>query len=138
VRGLSSGWKDNEIGRRLMQTLAEAKPLTEAEMPPKRRAARRWARKARWWPTCSSCCSRSAAARSTSPPACWRAATIWRRWPPGSGTCRSWKDGASSSSGATRSISSRQAAFGRRRQAQDGAHRRHQRRQRGEPVAHID
>ena len=35
VRGLSSGWKDNEIGRRLMQTLAEAKPLTEAEMPPK-------------------------------------------------------------------------------------------------------
>lgn len=35
VRGLSSGWKDNEIGRRLMQTLADAKPLTEAEMPPK-------------------------------------------------------------------------------------------------------
>lgn len=35
VRGLSSGWKDNDIGRRLMQTLADAKPLTEAEMPPK-------------------------------------------------------------------------------------------------------
>ena len=33
VRGLSSGWKDNEIGRRLMQTLADAKPLTETEMP---------------------------------------------------------------------------------------------------------
>ncbi|MDF8334797.1 ribonuclease D [Novosphingobium cyanobacteriorum] len=35
VRGLSSGWKDNEIGRRLMQCLADSKPLTEAEMPPK-------------------------------------------------------------------------------------------------------
>ena len=33
VRGLSSGWRDNEIGRRLMQTLADAKPLTDAEMP---------------------------------------------------------------------------------------------------------
>jgi ribonuclease D len=55
VRGLSSGWKDNDIGKRLMQTLAAAQPLTEAEMPPAR-AARRWARKARWWPICSSCC----------------------------------------------------------------------------------
>ncbi|BEV01311.1 ribonuclease D [Novosphingobium olei] len=35
VRGLSSGWKDNDIGRRLMQCLADAKPLTEAEMPPR-------------------------------------------------------------------------------------------------------
>ncbi|KHS46557.1 MULTISPECIES: ribonuclease D [Novosphingobium] len=35
VRGLSTGWKDNDIGRRLMQTLAESKPLTDAEMPPK-------------------------------------------------------------------------------------------------------
>lgn len=35
VRGLSSGWKDNDIGRRLMATLAEAKPMTEAEMPAK-------------------------------------------------------------------------------------------------------
>ncbi|MDR6511857.1 ribonuclease D [Novosphingobium capsulatum] len=35
VRGLSTGWKDNDIGRRLMQTLADAKPLTEAEMPPR-------------------------------------------------------------------------------------------------------
>lgn len=33
VRGLSAGWRENEIGRRLMQTLADAKPLTEAEMP---------------------------------------------------------------------------------------------------------
>jgi hypothetical protein len=39
VRGLSSGWKDNDIGRRLMQTLADAKPLTEADAPA--RAARR-------------------------------------------------------------------------------------------------
>ncbi|KPF92039.1 ribonuclease D [Novosphingobium sp. AAP83] len=35
VRGLSTGWKENDIGRRLMQTIADAKPLTEAEMPPK-------------------------------------------------------------------------------------------------------
>ena len=35
VRGLSSGWKENDIGRRLMQVIADAKPLTEAEMPPK-------------------------------------------------------------------------------------------------------
>jgi ribonuclease D len=33
VRGLSAGWKDNEIGRRLMQTLADAQPLTDAEIP---------------------------------------------------------------------------------------------------------
>jgi ribonuclease D len=33
VRGLSAGWKDNEIGRRLMQTLADAKPLPDAELP---------------------------------------------------------------------------------------------------------
>jgi len=35
VRGLSAGWKDNEIGRRLMAALAGAQPLPEAEMPPK-------------------------------------------------------------------------------------------------------
>jgi ribonuclease D len=35
VRGLSAGWKDNEIGKRLMQTLAAAQPLTDAEMPPR-------------------------------------------------------------------------------------------------------
>lgn len=35
VRGLSSGWRDNEIGRRLMQTLVNAKPLTEDELPPR-------------------------------------------------------------------------------------------------------
>ena len=33
VRGLSQGWKDNEIGRRLMQTLAQAEPLPVEEMP---------------------------------------------------------------------------------------------------------
>jgi ribonuclease D len=33
VRGLSTGWKDNDIGRRLMGVLANAKPLIEAEMP---------------------------------------------------------------------------------------------------------
>lgn len=33
VRGLSAGWKDNEIGRRLMATLAAAEPLSEAELP---------------------------------------------------------------------------------------------------------
>jgi ribonuclease D len=35
VRGLSAGWKDNEIGKRLMQTLATTQPLTEAELPPR-------------------------------------------------------------------------------------------------------
>ncbi|MDP9057545.1 MAG: ribonuclease D [Pseudomonadota bacterium] len=35
VRGLSAGWKDNEIGRRLMQVLAAAQPLSEDEMPPR-------------------------------------------------------------------------------------------------------
>lgn len=35
VRGLSAGWKDNEIGKRLMATLEGAKPLTDAELPPR-------------------------------------------------------------------------------------------------------
>jgi ribonuclease D len=35
VRGLSAGWKDNEIGKRLMQTLAGAQPLTDTELPPR-------------------------------------------------------------------------------------------------------
>lgn len=35
VRGLSAGWKDNDIGRRLMQAIADAKPLTDAELPPR-------------------------------------------------------------------------------------------------------
>jgi ribonuclease D len=35
VRGLSPGWKDNEIGRRLMATLAAAQPLSEEELPPR-------------------------------------------------------------------------------------------------------
>lgn len=35
VRGLSQGWKDNEIGRRLMATLAKAQPLPEDELPPR-------------------------------------------------------------------------------------------------------
>lgn len=33
VRGLSAGWKDNEIGKRLMATLENAKPLSDAELP---------------------------------------------------------------------------------------------------------
>ncbi len=33
VRGLSAGWKDNEIGRRMMATLDAAMPLTDEEMP---------------------------------------------------------------------------------------------------------
>jgi len=35
VRGLSAGWRENEIGKRLMNTLANAKPLTEDELPPR-------------------------------------------------------------------------------------------------------
>jgi ribonuclease D len=40
VRGLSQGWKDNDIGRRLMKVLENAGPLPEDEMPdrPKRGA----------------------------------------------------------------------------------------------------
>jgi ribonuclease D len=33
VRGLSPGWKDNEIGRRLMNTLNGAEPLPDDELP---------------------------------------------------------------------------------------------------------
>ena len=35
VRGLSAGWKDNEIGKRLMRTLRDAEPLPADEMPAK-------------------------------------------------------------------------------------------------------
>lgn len=35
VRGLSQGWKDNEIGRRLMTTIAGAEPLSDDELPPR-------------------------------------------------------------------------------------------------------
>jgi ribonuclease D len=35
VRGLSAGWKDNDIGRRLMATLEAAKPLSDDELPPR-------------------------------------------------------------------------------------------------------
>ena len=33
VRGLSAGWKDNEIGRRMIAALDASAPLTEAELP---------------------------------------------------------------------------------------------------------
>lgn len=35
VRGLSQGWKDNDIGKRLMNTLAKAEPLSDHELPPR-------------------------------------------------------------------------------------------------------
>jgi ribonuclease D len=35
VRGLSAGWKDNEIGRRMMAALEASEPLGEAELPPR-------------------------------------------------------------------------------------------------------
>lgn len=35
VRGLSPGWKDNEIGKRLMAAIEGATPLTDAELPPR-------------------------------------------------------------------------------------------------------
>ncbi len=35
VRGLSAGWKDNEIGRRMMTTLEAAQPLSDDELPPR-------------------------------------------------------------------------------------------------------
>lgn len=33
VRGLSAGWKDNDIGKRMMATLAAAQPLSDDELP---------------------------------------------------------------------------------------------------------
>ena len=33
MRGLSPGWKDNEIGKRLMAAIEHAKPLSDAELP---------------------------------------------------------------------------------------------------------
>ncbi|MFN3517106.1 MAG: ribonuclease D, partial [Novosphingobium sp.] len=35
VRGLSAAWKDNEIGKRLMAAIESAKPLSDAELPPR-------------------------------------------------------------------------------------------------------
>lgn len=35
VRGLSQGWRDNDIGKRLMNTIAKAQPLGDDEMPPR-------------------------------------------------------------------------------------------------------
>lgn len=35
VRGLSAGWKNNDIGARLMEILANAKPLSKDELPTK-------------------------------------------------------------------------------------------------------
>ncbi|EIZ77566.1 ribonuclease D [Novosphingobium sp. Rr 2-17] len=35
VRGLSQGWKDNEIGRRLMTAIAKAEPLSDDDLPPR-------------------------------------------------------------------------------------------------------
>ncbi len=35
VRGLSQGWKDNDIGKRMMNVLAKAEPLPDDEMPPR-------------------------------------------------------------------------------------------------------
>jgi ribonuclease D len=35
VRGLSAGWRDNEIGRRLMAAIEGAEPMGEDELPPR-------------------------------------------------------------------------------------------------------
>jgi ribonuclease D len=35
VRGLSAGWRDNEIGRRLMAAIEASQPLSEDELPPR-------------------------------------------------------------------------------------------------------
>ncbi|MBS7670371.1 ribonuclease D [Croceicoccus gelatinilyticus] len=39
VRGLSNGWKDNDIGKRLMKVLDNAEPLPGDEMPERKRGA---------------------------------------------------------------------------------------------------
>ncbi len=35
VRGLSNAWRENDIGKRMMQVLADAQPLPKSEMPAK-------------------------------------------------------------------------------------------------------
>ena len=35
VRGLSPGWKDNEIGKRMMAAIANSQPLPDDELPPR-------------------------------------------------------------------------------------------------------
>lgn len=35
VRGLSAGWRDNEIGRRMMATIEAAQPMSDDELPPR-------------------------------------------------------------------------------------------------------
>ena len=35
MRGLSAGWKENDIGRRLMAVLAKAEPLGDDDLPPR-------------------------------------------------------------------------------------------------------
>lgn len=39
VRGLSNGWKENDIGKRLMKAVESAEPLPADEMPEKKRGA---------------------------------------------------------------------------------------------------
>ena len=69
VRGLSAGWRNNDIGARLMAALAKAEPLDADELPDARAApARPDQGRARWSATCSSCCSRSAPRKPASRP----------------------------------------------------------------------
>ena len=37
IRGLSNGWKDNDIGRRLMRVIEDAEPMPQDEIPEKKR-----------------------------------------------------------------------------------------------------
>ena len=126
VRGLSPAWKDNDIGARMMEALANAEPLPAAELPPReergpgprqgRRAGRRPAQAAAQDPGAREQC-RAAAGRPLG-----GAGAARRR--PARGPARSSKAGASRSSAATRSTWSRAGSPSRSgRQAGDDPHR---------------
>ncbi len=108
VRGLSASWAQNDIGARLMSGSNMRPRWTRRKCPRATIASPVWARTAHSLPTCSSCCSRSARRKSTSPRVCWRGPTISMRWRRVSAkVSRSSRAGASTSSGAMRSIWSR-------------------------------
>ena len=52
VRGLSNGWKNNDIGERLMETLESVEPLSRDDLPQKGGRRPKMARKALLLLTC--------------------------------------------------------------------------------------
>jgi ribonuclease D len=110
--GFPPGWKDNEIGSRLMQHAgqrAAAAPMRKCPSAHPRGAP--LGKEGALVADLLKLLLKIRAARSTSPPGCWPAADDWKCWPRACArTCRSSKAGASNSSAATRSIWSRVAS----------------------------